>query len=608
MSVFLRIFRRNIRLFYFLPFVFSFPGCSPAPDGCETENHVEMSLSRKVATLDPALAADVPSQSLCGAFYDTLLQYQYCPGEYRLEPAMLQSMPVWEKGGRSCLCTLRPGLYFQDAPPFRGLGKEARKVTSADVVFSLLRLADARLHSPGYWVVRDKIEGVNGFHSRTAELVRNDFSVYDAPCSGLQIVDERTFRIVCTERNPHLFHLLALPYCSVVSRRAVEYYGLDGISDHPCGSGPFRLRKWERDSLIVMDRNEDFREEYFSGASDPADRKKRLPFADRITCRLVRQKVSSWLLFLQGELDFYELEDDQFQGVVGKDLCLAEALRKRGISLVRAPRLETNYIGFHFDSPKLGKNLNLRRAISLAFDKHLRILHSGGRLMEAYGPVPPGIPGFSGHGKGPFGEKDLVRAKQFLTDAGYPGGIDPATGKPLILSFDQTGTDVAFQQLAELMRKDLNALGIELKTNLNTRPRFQEKLSNGDLELFRYSWVADYPDAENFLQLFYGPNAGGCNRVCYRDPEYDKMYREVEFLPDSPERTEKYRMMADYLRERCPWIFESHTLTFAVKHCWLKHYLAHDFAFNRWKYLSSSVREREEARRLFKPLPMSELR
>lgn len=607
MNLFFRISR--VRFFpCILAGILLFSGCSPDPDGSGAENHVVMSLGRKVTTLDPALAADVPSQALCGAFYDTLLQYEYRSGEYRLEPAMLEKMPAEEQGGKSCLCTLRSGLYFQDSPPFQGLPKNARKVTSTDVVFSLMRLADARLNSPGYWVVRDKIQGISEFRAKTAALMADDLSVYDEPCPGFQIVDERTFRIVCGKRNPRLAYLLAMPYCSIVSRRAVEYYGLNGISGHPCGSGPFVLQEWRRDYSLEMTRNPEFREEYFRFAPDPADRKKRLPLADKITCHLVRQGVSSWLLFLQGELDFYALEDDQFQGVVGKDQQLPEALKKRGIELLRAPRLETNYIGFHFDSPKLGNNLALRRAVSLAFDKHLRVLHSGGRLVKAAGPIPPGVPGFSGGGKDPYGEKNLALAKKLLADAGYPDGIDPATGKPLSLSFDQTGTDISFQQLAELMRKDLGAIGIEVKAHLNTRPRFQEKLASGAMELFRYSWTADYPDAENFLQLFYSPNAGGCNRVCFRDPEYDRMYREIEFMPDSPERTRKYRAMSDYLLTRCPWIFESHTLSFALKHRWLKHYPPHEFAFNRWKYLSADSREREAARRSFKPLPMSELR
>lgn len=572
----------------------------------EPENHVVMSLGKIVSSLDPVLCADIPGQSICAALYDTLLQYRYGGESYALEPAMLEKIPVLSADGKNLRCTLRDDLYFQEAPPFRS--RAERKVTSRDVAFSLMRLADARLRSPCYWIVRGRIAGMTEFHALTGKAAPGDMKPYDAVVPGIRIIDDRNFELICEKAEPRLMYLLALPNCAVVSRTAAEFYGAADFAEKPCGSGPFRLVEWNRDYSIIMERNPDFREEYFKDAEDPEMRKKRLPFADRITCFLVRQPVSSWLMFLQGELDFYALDDDHFQSIVDTDMKLADALAARGIRLSYAPQMETNYIGFNFSDPVLGGNPDLRRAISLAFDKDLRVMQSGGRFTKAYGPVPPGLPGSLGNEKGPFGEKDLVRAKEYLAKAGYPGGIDPKTGEPLVLTFDQPGTDVSYQQIAELMDNDLRAIGIAVKSNLNTRPRFQAKLASGDLQLFRYSWVADYPDAENFLQLFYSPNAGGSNRASYRNAAYDPMFRKIETLPDSPERTEKMRAMSRFLLEDCPWIFETHTMAFAVCHSWLKNFQLHDFALNRWKYLSAPVKEREEIRRTFRPLRMSELR
>jgi len=558
-----------------------------------------MSLGKKIVSLDPVLCADIPGQSVCAAFYDTLIQYHYTTGAYSLEPAMLEKMPVFSADGKTLRCTLRRDLLFQDSPAFHS--KEERRVTSRDVAFSLMRLADARLNSPCGWIVRGRIEGMTDFYALTSKAAPDDDSVYDRPVSGIRIIDDRNFEIACVSADPHILYLLALPNCAVVSRIAASFYGEKGIAQHPCGSGPYRLTEYNRDYSIVMDRNPDFREEYFEG--------KRLPVADRITCYLVRQGVSSWLMFLQGELDYYAVDQDQFQSIVDPEkMQLADSLRERGMRLAFAPQLETNYIGFNFNDPVLGKNADLRRAISLAFDKDMRILQSGGCFTKAYGPIPPGVAGALVGEKGPYGEKDLARARELMTKAGYPGGIDPRTGKPLVLSFDQAGTATLHQQLAELMANDLREIGIEVRTNLNTRPRFQAKMASGDVQLFRYSWVADYPDAENFLQLFYSGNAGACNRVSYRDPEFDRMYRKVVLVPDSPERTEKIRAISRYLQEQCPWIFETHTMGFVVCHSWMKNYLLHDFALNRWKYLSASAKEREAARKRFKPLRMSELR
>lgn len=570
------------------------------------ENHVVMSLGRMITTLDPALAADSPTLGVCAAFYDTLIQYQYGSNEYKLEPAMLREMPVLQEDGKSYLCTLRDDLYFQEAPCFPD--KASRKVTSSDVVFSLLRLADSRLNSPAYWILRDNVEGAEKFRTLTAKAAADDLTPYDTGISGLKILNPKQFLITGKTKNPRLCYLLALPNCAILSRRAVEYYGAIHFAETPCGSGPYKLQEWKKDHSIILTRNPGYRKEYYVAAEKPEDQKKQLPLADKITCYLVRQNVSSWLMFLQGELDFYTLDGDQFQALVKENGELSQALQDRGIRLLRAPLQETNYIGFHFSDPVLGKNADLRRAVSLAFDKDLRILQSGGRYSAAYAPIPPGTAGHLTGEKGRFGEKNIALAKDYLAKAGYPDGIDPSTGKPLVLTFDQAGTDVAFQQIAELLANDLRAIGIEVRANLNTRPRFQAKLASGDVQLFRYSWCADYPDGQNFLQLFYSGNAGGCNRASFKDEAYDRMYREIEFMEDSPERTKKYQAMARYLQEQVPWIFETHTMAFVVSHSWMKNYRVHDFAYNRWKYFSAPANEREEKRKAFTPLTLSGLR
>ena len=176
------------------------------------------------------------------------------------------------------------------------------------------------------------------------------------------------------------------------------------------------------------------------------------------------------------------------------------------------------------------------------------------------------------------------------------------------MTFDQTGSDTFYRQTAELFANDLRNIGIKLKPEFNTRPRFFQKLSSGDVQMFRLSWTGDYPDAENFLQLFYGPNAGSCNRIAFTDPAFDAMYKEILPMQDTPERAEKYRKMSEYLIDKAPWIFETHTVAFVLTHSWMKNYFPHDFAFNRWKYLSADSKERTEARKNFKPLSMRELR
>lgn len=571
--------------------------CGGDADSRKERNAISMSLEKPVYTLDPALAADTTSQQACGAFYDTLLQYRYEPGDYALEPSMLRSMPTVSEDGTEYVCVLRDDLFFQDGPPFAGLDKNARKITAKDVAFSFLRLADARLHSPGYWLIRDKIRGLEPFLRATENAKEGDMSPYDIPCEGLEARDEHTLVIRLTRRDPRFLYALALPYASVVSRRAVEFHG-DAFADHPCGSGPFRLAEWKKEYILRMVRNPDYR---------PESDGRRLPEADAIDCFLVKQPLASWLMFLQGELDFFIPDTECFEAVVNRNLQLAPLLRDRGIRLLHRPELQTNYIGFNFADPLLGGNAELRKAVSLAFNRRERVLHSGCRFVEAYGPIPPGIPGARTESGEPDDEAKLEEARRCMRRAGYPNGIDPKTGRALELSFDQTGTDTFFRQTAELMSLDMKEIGISIRPSFNTRPRFLQKLNSGELQLFRLSWTADYPDAENFLQLFYSKNKGSCNRVNFDDPAYDEMYERLLLIDDKQEYERQVRRMVDFLKERCVWIFETHTVGFVMTHQWFSGYLPHDFAFNRWKHFRVDPALRERLIRGFRPFSMAEL-
>ena len=378
--------------------------CGDGDSDAATEKRVVMSLGKQINTLDPVLAADTTSQYVCGAFYDTLLQYRYAEGEYLLEPCMLTAMPEVSADGTVYTCTLRDDLFFQDGEVFASEDKSARKVTARDVAFSILRLADTRLRSPGFWLIRDRIRGLDAFQKRTEAADEGDLSPYDDLCEGLEVKDDRTLVIHLEKADPRFLYALALPYTAVVSRRALEHYG-DDFADRPQGSGPFRLTRWEKDYIIEMARYDGYHAE-----SDG----RTLPAADRISCYLVKQPLASWLMFLQGRLDLYVPDSECFEAVVNKDLELSPALRERGIRLLSRPQLETNYIGFNFTDPLLGGNRHLRRAITLAFDRERRIEHSGSRFSAAYGPVPPGIPGAVTEPHPELGHRDLAAAKREL--------------------------------------------------------------------------------------------------------------------------------------------------------------------------------------------------
>jgi ABC-type transport system substrate-binding protein len=402
-------------------------------------------------------------------------------------------------------------------------------------------------------------------------------------------------------------YALAIPYASIISRTAVNFYG-ENFSEHPVGSGPFKLREWIRDYRLILDRNPDYRTEYFTKAESTVDRNRKLPLLDRVCCYIIKQEVSAWLLFLQGGLDMSAVSKDNFDNVVGMGSKLSPALASRNIKLLQIPEFQVRYVGFNFNDPLLANNLNLRKAISLAYNVDNIRVHYNNQMISAEGPIPPGVAGNDSEFKNPYSRYNLELAREYMCKAGYPGGIDPATGEPLSLTYDQNGNSSAYRQLAELMIKDMAKIGIKIVPQLNNKPRFFQKLRKGKFQLFRLSWIGDYPDAENFLQLFYSKNAGSCNRVFFRDAKFDRMFEEIIPMPDSPERTRKYKKMVEYLSTKCPWIFESFAVSYQLNHDWLQNFIPHDFAFSRWKYLNIDAVKRSRMKKNFKPLSFKELR
>ena len=554
----------------------------------------------KCKTLDPIQADDSASRNLCGAVFDTLLAYDYLARPYKLVPSMLEKMPEHNADCSEYRFTLRGDLRFPDHEGIPG-----GRITARDVKFSLLRLADGRNHSPLYWMVRGKLLGIEDFRRRSLRAPEGDYSVYDTDIPGIVIHDDLNFTLRLVRGDPRFLYLLAMPNTGIVSRRAVEKFGRD-FARHPVGSGPFVLERWIGNYKIVLRRNREYRREFFPGAKSAADRTRPLPLCDRIEILMVRQPMTAWMMFLQGDLDINALDKDSFDLVVSADGRPVPALAARGVRLLRVPEFEIRYVGFNFNDPVLGKNLKLRQALSLVYDVSARVRHANGLLIPAQGPLPQGVAGYDRAYRNPYARVDLERAKRLLAEAGYPNGIGP-DGRRLKLTFDMAGNGTVYRQLGELAAADFAKLGVEVVPVMNNKPRFLEKLSRNEAQLFFYSWIGDYPDAENFLQVFYSRNRGGCNRTGFSDPEFDRMYERAAAMADSPERTELFRRMTRHLGEKCVWIYDGIPVSCQLCHEWLENYEPHDFPYDRWKYITVSPRRRAERRATFRPLSLSEL-
>lgn len=554
-------------------------GCSRKAED-NRQCHLRFGSSGVVKSLDPSLGSDLVSRNMCGVIYDTLLQYDYPNIPYKLEPSMLKKMPELSADGKTYTFELRDDLYFHESAIFKS--RSDRKVTSDDVIFSFKRIIDTSRNSPLYWIFRNKIKGIEDFRKATAEDCGGNYPALE----GLQKIDDLRFKIILERPDYRFLYFLALPNCGIISHKAV-LADKDHFSTKPIGSGAFKLKTWKKGYKIEFERFNDYREEYFEQAVNPADRTKKLPLADGMTFYIFKRNFAPWLLFLQKELDMAVLDKDNLDILDNSNGELPEDLKKKNIKLFRTPSFELRYVGFNFRDPIFAGNHKLRMALSCAYNLPRRLQHYKGQLLPAPGPIPPGVAGCNPNWQNPY-SYDLERAKKLLAEAGYPEGIDPATGKQLTLTFDLNGSTSTHRQLGELMASDMAKIGVKIVPILNSSPRFFAKMASGQIQMFYLSWAGDYPDAENFLQLFYGPNAGSCNRTCYKDSTFDAMFNRIISMQDSPERTKLYSEMSAYITGKTPWIFDGIPVNYQLTHEYLENFVPYNFNFNYHKYLNKN--------------------
>ncbi len=543
----------------------------------------------RIKGLDPARAGDVASSAIIGRIYEGLLEYAYLDRPYHLQPMLASAMPDISADGRIYTFHIRKGIFFQDDPCFPG-GK-GRELTAEDFVYSIKRIADLKNASSGYWAFNGRIVGLDEFRAASAGGTP---TAYDAPVEGLSAPDRYTFQIKLKESYPQLLWVLAMHYAFAVPREAVEFYGA-GFVNHPVGTGPYILEKWKHNYRIEFVRNPKWAETgrietYPSTGTESArsaglldDAGRQLPFVDRIVQYVVDDAATSWMMFLAGQFSYSSISRDNWDAVIKPDSGLVEELKNQGVELLSSPTLNLYYIGFNLDDPVVGKNKKLRQALSCAFEPALLVQYYNGRVTPIYGPLPDPLAGFKPNPT--TYSYNLEKAKQLLAEAGYPEGIDPATGRRLELTLELGGATPDVRQVVDLMAGMFDKVGVVLKASYNNWPAFLDKMDRRQAQLFELGWVADYPDAENFLQLFYSANASpGPNHANYANLQFDRLYEQMRIMLPGPEKDRLCEQMADLVIEDCPWIFMYQPMDFAVIHDWLKNYSLHDFPYTMVKY------------------------
>lgn len=514
-------------------------------------------------TLDPVAGSTTYENMAVSQIFETLLENKYS-NPYEFEPRLLAKLPERLEDGKRYRFTLKEGVYFHDHPAFPD-GKGRRLVTD-DVFYSLKRIADGRYQFKNWWLLENTILGFDEFkESQNASGVTFD---YDAPVEGFVKINDREFEIVLREPVYRFLWVLTMFQTSIVPREVVEFYpNRDDFGFNPAGTGPFKLVDFTPRRRLIVERNENYHEVRYPARDEWSrdDRRarmhmaagERVPFVDRIEFTMYVEDQPMWLDFNRGRIAYVEVPAEYFdQAFIRQTRQLRPEFAQRGVTYQANELLDFIFRGFNMDDPIVGglddRGRKLRQAINLAIDlEEFSEAFYNGLTVQYDGPIPPGLDGHPEGGRAPVSYRgpNLELARRKLAEAGYPEG----RGLPQLQFYTSIGGNNA--QQVEMLRRHLARVNIRLEPILVDFSTLIEATNNRRAQIFGFAWASDYPDAENNLALFYGPNeAPGSNHYNYKNPEYDALYERVRVMEPGPERTALYEKMRDMLIEDAPFV------------------------------------------------------
>ena len=600
------IFMSNVlkrSVFLILPIFYFLSACTLQENtslGEQGEKKVlHLALRDNAKTLDPANAYDSISLTVLPLALESLYQYSYLERPVRLEPLLATAMPTISPDKKKYTIKIKKGVYYQDDKAFPN--SKGRELEAKDFVYQWKRLIHPKLQSNGSWIFEDKIAGYNELKKKLAKAkgAKEIEKLLMEPMEGFKVLDKYTIEINLLRPYPQLIYVLAMGFCVPTAKEVTDTYGHLNLSRRMVGTGPFILKEFIQGSKIILEKSPSFRgEKYPTKAGGDAKALgllkaagKAIPFLDQINFRIVKEDSPMWLLLNQGNLDISGIPKDSFDSAITNNKELSPELKAKGMQVMIFDRPVIFYLNFNMKDELLGNNLNLRKAIVRSIDRDYIIkTFLNGRASKKLGIVPTGIHGHIPRDK-PEGDYDLEKAKEYLEKAGYPGG----KGLPTI-NYDLRGASATSRQQGEYFKRALAKIGVNLKVIANTFPAYLEKERNGNLQFFQGGWAADYPDAENFLQLLYSANVSpGPNASNWKNKEFDDLYIKISLMPPSKKRLELIKRAEEIVfEEEVVWSMLFNPKSYGIYHAWVKNYYPNELLLNSIKYLDVDVKKRKE--------------
>jgi ABC-type transport system substrate-binding protein len=566
---------------------------------------------------DPQRVFDRYSVGICENIFEPLLTYDYLARPAKLVPLAAESIPEPEEGGTRYTFRIRPGIYFADDPIFKG---QRRELVARDMEYAVKRFRDPANRSPYEWLFENKIVGLDELTEVAKKSGKFD---YDAKVPGIEVRGKYIISFKLKDPDFNFLYTLAMPNVVPVAREAIEGYAADTMG-HPVGTGPFVLTEWVRRSKIVLEKNPNHRgyelDTRYADPRDEWDRKvmdalhgKRLPALDRVEIYPIEDEQPRYLAFINKEHDLLDETPFAFIHQVLPNGKLAANLAKAGVSVFPELQPEITYDVFNLDDPVnkqpnpvggyTAERVALRRAMVMAHDRPSEIaIVRKNQALPAQTPVPPGVVGYDPTLHASSQDFDSSRAKALLDMFGYldrdgDGWREQPDGRPLTINYKYNAGSQEQRQLAELWSKSMTNVGIRIDA---TAVQFADLLNDkrvGNFQMAGSAWIADYPDAQNFLQLLYGPNTNQSNEARFKLPEYDRLYAQSLAFPDGPERNRLYREMDRLMLAYAPWRLGVHRIFNHLQYPWVKGYKKHPILYTNFKYLDLDVAAQQVAMR-----------
>ena len=466
-----------------------------------------------IASIDPAFAKNQSVMWAVHQLYSTLVEVD---SQLNIVPSLATRWMISDDK-KTYTFYLRNDVLFHDDACFPN--KKGRRLTAKDVEYSFKRIVDKAVASPGSWIFNSKVDSVDGFKA----------------------IDDTTFQLKLIRPYNPILGILSMQYCSIVPHEAVEKYGND-FRRHAVGTGPFQFVAWEEGQALVMKKNPSYFESDEKGV--------RLPYLDGVKISFYDAKATEFLLFRQKKLDFINDIDASFKDEV---LTKKGTLRKdwQGkIQLQTHPYLNIEYFGILVDPTNpLVKNSPLRlkkvrQAINYGFDRQKMVLYLRNSLglPATAGFVPAGLPSFdSAKVKGYTYQPELAR--KLLQEAGITSSNQPAI---------KLYTIPIYSDIASYIAKQLEEIGLNVQVDVVQKSLLLDLTSNSKALFFRGSWIADYPDAENYLSVFYSKNPAPPNYTRYNNPKFDALFEKAIAETNDSVRYQLYRQADQVMIEDAP--------------------------------------------------------